>query len=226
MRFLNGLLVIFLLGLPACSTVPTSSSSAASAIAPVTFAPNQPTHIVAKGETLWSISRTYQVDLEDLARLNRLSNEGLLSVGQKLALPFGTPVQQPATNFADTPSADFIWPVQGKILAYFQQKNAGVSNKGIDIATRADQDVVAARSGHVAFVGRMAGYGNTIIIDHADGLSSVYCGPGSVNVKMNDDVTQGTVIAKAGTIPRFANDALHFEIRKRHKPINPLFFLD
>ena len=168
----------------------------------------------------------YQVDLEDLARLNNITVATQISPGQVIALPIGVPAQPSQTNFADTSSSEFIWPAKGKILVYFQQKNDGSANKGIDIAMQDNQDVVASRGGKVAFIGSLAGYGNTIIIDHADGFSSVYCGSNALAVKVNDDVTQGMIIAKAGSLPRASGDTLHFEIRKRHKPINPLFFLD
>jgi murein DD-endopeptidase MepM/ murein hydrolase activator NlpD len=227
MPFLNRFFILLVLGLPACASVQTPSQPIApSTIAQTHLAPGQLTYTIKKGETLWHIARMYQVDLESLARINKINDTRQISTGQVIVLPLDVHSQAPSNNFVDASPSEFIWPAKGIILSYFQQKNSGVANKGIDIAMQNNQDVIATRGGKVVFVGNLAGYGNTIIIDHADGFSSVYCGSNAIDVKINDGVSQGTIIAKAGTLPRAARDTLHFEIRKRHKPINPLFFLD
>ena len=100
------------------------------------------------------------------------------------------------------------------------------SNKGIDILTEPNQDVLASRAGNVIFIDELPGYGKTIIIDHHDGFSSVYCGNSSTGVKIGDEVQQGIVIAKTGQSPRKNSGSLHFEIRKKHKPQNPLYYLN
>jgi murein DD-endopeptidase MepM/ murein hydrolase activator NlpD len=227
MRFINRFFFLVVLGLPACASVQTPSPPASVASAAVQRAvPGQLTHAIKKGETLWHIAKTYRVDLEDLARLNRINDATQIAAGREILLPTGVHAIATSNNFSGAPATDFIWPAKGKILAYFRQKNNGAGNKGIDITTQKNEDVVASRSGKVSFIGTLAGYGNTIIIDHADGFSSVYCGSETILIKLNDDVQQGTAIAKSGTLPRAPGDALHFEIRKRHKPINPLFFLN
>ena len=77
-----------------------------------------------------------------------------------------------------------------------------------------------------AFAGRLSGYGPTLIIDHGNNFSSVYSGADSLLVAADADVAQGAAIAKAGD-PRGPHQGiLHFEIRKRQKPQNPLFYLD
>jgi len=78
----------------------------------------------------------------------------------------------------------------------------------------------------VAFAGSLVGYGKTIIIEHREGVSTVYCGNSSVAVKTGDTVKQGMTIAKAGQTPRQDGSNLHFEIRRKNKPQNPLYYLN
>ncbi|MFH0940483.1 MAG: LysM peptidoglycan-binding domain-containing M23 family metallopeptidase [Candidatus Omnitrophota bacterium] len=214
--FFRSLIIIFLLGLSACATVeqpPAPSSPNQAQLASIE-------HVVAKGETLWRISKIYNAELEDIVRINGLSDSSLIAYGQKIIIPNA---KRANTAVYDN---DFIWPSKGKVIVTFRQKDNGVSNKGIDILTEPNQDVLASRTGKVIFLGELPGYGNTIIIDHRDGFSSLYCGNSSVGVKIGDEVQQGMVVAKTGQTPRKDSGSLHFEIRKKHKPQNPLYYLN
>jgi len=134
---------------------------------------------------------------------------------------------EPTSNFtAGGGTEDFIWPVKGRITAYFRQKTGGINNKGIDISTHDVQDIMASRDGRVVFIGRLTGYGQTIILDHKDGLCTVYCGYAASSVKIGDEVKQGTILAKTGNASGTDTDSFHFEIRRKHRPQNPLFYLD
>ena len=99
-------------------------------------------------------------------------------------------------------------------------------NKGINIQPYSGSDVVAARSGRVVFYAdNFGGYGKTIIIEHEDGLSTVYARNQSVFTKAGESVQKGAVIAKAGSAGRDKNTYLHFEIRKGHIAQNPYYYL-
>ncbi|MDD5018873.1 MAG: peptidoglycan DD-metalloendopeptidase family protein [Candidatus Omnitrophica bacterium] len=230
MSYLKLLAVVWLVaGLSACATTTPPHEHRDSASVSTVYsstASSATTHTVTRGETLWRIARNYQTDPEEIARVNKIPDSTTISVGQKLVIP-GSSRRRATTNFtAGQGTEDFIWPVKGRIAAYFHQQTSGVSNKGIDITTQDIQDVMAARDGRVIFVGRLAGYGETIILDHKDGLSTIYCGYASSCVKLGDDVRQGTTLAKTGSSPARLKDALHFEVRKKHKPQNPLYYLD
>jgi lipoprotein NlpD len=222
------LLVLFsILSLSACATVEQPSSTTAS----IPAAPCIPTkgyaHVVQKGETLWRICKTYNADLEDVVRANRIPESSNIAVGQTIVIPrSNADTVSPQTNFASRGPSDFIWPAKGKIIGQFREKSSGVANKGIDIATDTAQDVLASQDGRVAFIGHLAGYGETLIISHSDEISTVYCGNSSVNVKTGDDVKQGMVIAKTGHSPRLDTGSIHFEIRRKNKPQNPLYYLN
>jgi len=217
-------------GLSACASAPTPQAHQdAIATLPVLSSSSLPvsTHTVVIGETLWRIARMYQTDPEEIARLNKISDSMMISAGQTLMIPGQRKDIAPTSNFTSGGgSEDFIWPVKGRITAYFRQKTGGINNKGIDISTHDVQDIMASRDGRVVFIGRLTGYGQTIILDHKDGLCTVYCGYAASSVKIGDEVKQGTILAKTGNASGTDMDSFHFEIRRKHRPQNPLFYLD
>ncbi len=183
-------------------------------------------HRVERGQTLWRISKIYNVDLDEIVKINRVSDATSIEVGQLIFIPHYQ--QQPTQQY--TPSRysaeDFIWPLRGKVIATFGQTFSNMINKGINIQPYGVHDVVATRSGKVIFYADdFQGFGKTIIIDHGDGLSSIYARNAQVFIKIGDTVQKGTPIAKAGSAGRDNNVYLHFEIRKGHIPQNPYFYL-
>lgn len=222
------ILLILLFGLPACATVTPPSAQKASVSQEAAVPLSGIEHIVAKGETLWRISKIYRVDLEEILNHNKISDGTMISVGQKIYIPDQSVVSPPTpkTNFNNQEDPGFIWPSKGKIVARFKEKINGVANKGIDILTTPTEDVLAASPGKIAFIGELAGYGQTLIIDHGDSISTVYCGNSNIEVKIGDEVKQGMIIAKTGPPLRKNSGSLHFEIRKNYKPQNPLYYLN
>ncbi|MBM3252459.1 MAG: M23 family metallopeptidase [Candidatus Omnitrophica bacterium] len=99
-------------------------------------------------------------------------------------------------------------------------------NKGLNIQSYGNADIIASRSGKVVFYdNNFNDFGKTIIIEHSDGFSTVYARNSRVFIKVGDYVRKGTLIAKAGSTARDKNVYLHFEIRKGHLPQNPYFYL-
>jgi len=181
-------------------------------------------HTVIKGETLWKISKLYAVDIDELVKINHISNVTNIEVGQLVFIPKQKPVKQ--VSFKPVYSEDFIWPVKGKVITAFGQTYNNMVNKGINIQADKPSNVVAARSGKVVFSREnFLCYGNTLIIDHGDNFSTVYARNSQLLVKMGDIVQRGALIAKVGTAGRDKNMYLHFEIRKGHLPQNPYFYL-
>lgn len=137
------------------------------------------------------------------------------------------PAPAPAVAAAGTVSANddeklsWMWPAEGRIVATFDEGR----NKGIDIAGRPGQQVVAAGAGKVMFAGSgIRGYGNLVILKHNNNLLSAYAHNRKIVVKEGDDVAKGQMIAEMGD-----SDAdsvkLHFEIRQQGKPVDPTRFL-
>jgi len=180
-------------------------------------------HRVEKGQTLWRISKTYNIDLDEIARVNRMPDAASIEPGQLIFIPSVQKKQYlPNQSYGE----DFSWPLKGKVIAGFGQIFNDMINKGINIQIVRSQDVIASRSGKVIFYdNNFDNFGRTIIIDHGDGFSTVYARNSEVLVKTGDYVQRGTVIAKVGSYDRDKNTYLHFEIRKGYIPQNPYFYL-
>jgi len=173
-------------------------------------------HRVEKSQTLWRISKIYNVELDEIAKINHISDTANIEVGQLIFIPNRQKQLSVPIRYS---SDDFIWPMRGKVTTAFGQTSNNMINKGINIQPYNNLDVVAARSGRVIFYSDNFGYfGRTLIIDHGDGFSTVYARILEVFIKAGDSVQQGTIIAKTGSY-------LHFEIRKGHIPQNPIFYL-
>lgn len=112
------------------------------------------------------------------------------------------------------------WPVKGTLLHSYTR-----SNKGIDIAGRFGQPVVAASSGRVVYAGGgLRGYGQLVILKHDNQYLSVYAYNSRLFVEEGDWVRRGQKIADMGS-NQSGTDMLHFEIRRQGIPINPMNIL-
>ena len=116
-----------------------------------------------------------------------------------------------------------MWQIRGSIIKRFSL--GALSNKGIDIAAKLGQPVVASRAGEVVYSGNgLAGYGNLIIIKHDDEFLSAYAHNRKIDVKEGTMVAKGQKIAEAGNTAA-KRVMLHFEIRYKGKPVNPENYL-
>lgn len=131
----------------------------------------------------------------------------------------------PTNNLASTDSAEdtvsFQWPTRGNVLAGFDE----VKNKGIDIAGKAGDPVLAAADGKVVYAGSgLRGYGNLVILKHNNTYLTAYAHNQSLLVKEDQAIKRGQKIAEMGN-----SDAdqvkLHFEIRRQGKPVDPAKYL-
>jgi len=140
----------------------------------------------------------------------------------------GEPVTKPvsAAYPAYVPIKEsFSWPVKGYIITPFGV-NGKSRSKGVDIKANEGASVRAAKSGRVVYCDpHLKGFGNTVIIDHGNGLQTVYAYNSAILVKVGDAVERGSVIAKAGSTGRAKEPSLHFEVRKNGEPQNPAYYL-
>jgi lipoprotein NlpD len=121
----------------------------------------------------------------------------------------------------DDEKLSWMWPSDGKIVATFDEGK----NKGIDIAGKMGQQVMAAGSGKVMYAGSgIRGYGNLVIVKHSNSLLSAYAHNRTILVKEGQNVTKGQPIAEMGDSDADAVK-LHFEIRQQGKPVDPAKFL-
>jgi len=191
-------------------------------------------HTVQRGDTLIRIALDNGQNWRDVARWNNLDNPSLIEVGEVLRVvpPQGDGVvARPitagsnASSAASAPAGEdevaWIWPARGTTLAGFDE----LKNKGVDIAGRAGDPVLAAADGRVVYAGSgLRGYGNLVILKHNNTYLTAYAHNQSLLVKEDQAVKQGQKIAEMGS-----TDAdrvkLHFEIRRQGKPVDPARYL-
>ncbi|MDX1334155.1 MAG: peptidoglycan DD-metalloendopeptidase family protein, partial [Gammaproteobacteria bacterium] len=115
------------------------------------------------------------------------------------------------------------WPTTGKVINSYSASQPG--KKGIDIAGKSGQPVVAAAEGKVVYSGSgLKGYGKLIIIKHNNNYFSAYAHNKKIVVKEGSWVKRGNKIAELGNTGA-DRTMLHFEIRRNGKPVNPLGYL-
>lgn len=201
--------------------------------------------VVQPGDTLYSIAWESGRDYQDVARWNRIPPPYVIKPGQRLQLfpPSGAERAQrpepataavataqkksaPATQAPRTPPVStrlsWMWPAQGELLERF---SANGPNKGIDIAGRTGQPIQATEAGQVVYQGGgLRGYGQLIIIKHNDDFLSAYAHCDKIYVKEGDVIKRGQKIADVGSTGT-DRARLHFEIRYRGAPVDPLDYL-
>jgi lipoprotein NlpD len=195
-------------------------------------------HVVGRGENLFRIGKAYGVDYRDLAHENGIDDPAKIEVGQKIFIPGATrrlPVEiiaplsaserQPEAYEVPAGNQRFLWPMRvGTLTSRFGPRN-GSFHDGIDISAPEGTPVYAARDGHVIYSDQIPGYGNIVIVEHADGLSTVYAHNARNEVSQGDFVRQGTELSRVGRTGRTTGSNLHFEIRSQNIARNPLFYL-
>lgn len=116
----------------------------------------------------------------------------------------------------------FDWPLQGRIVSAYGTKEGGITLKGMVLEGSQGQEVRSAERGQVVFVDEsLRGYGKTIIVDHADGYSTVYARNSQILVQAGDRVQKGQVIARVGREGKGDLPQMYFEVRQNSRPLNP-----
>lgn len=197
-------------------------------------------YVVQRGDTLYKISRANNVSVSQLMSMNNLSSPSL-EVGQRLRISSaasspitgstdsnvaGSATPSAASSTDATPASDATsvswgWPVgTTKIITPFS-----ANTRGIDIEGKLGEPVSAAASGSVSYVGNgLRGLGNLILISHSNGFISAYAHNSKLLVKNGQKVSKGQKIAEIGQSDT-SSPRLHFEIRRRGQPVNPLSYL-
>ena len=132
-----------------------------------------------------------------------------------------TSTPEPAkTEIVAEPGIRLSWPAKGKVTGEFSE-----TNKGIDIAGKVGEPVLAAADGKVVYAGNsLRGYGNLVIVKHDNTYLTAYAHNSKLLVKEGDAVRKGQKIAEMGDTDTTAAK-LHFELRVNGKPVNPTPYL-
>ena len=133
--------------------------------------------------------------------------------------PAASPVPEPKAMAG----GKFLMPVNGKLTARFGSVSNGLHNDGINIAAPRGTPVRAAQNGVVAYAGNeLKGFGNLLLIRHANGWMSAYAHNDMLLVKRGDQVKRGQVIARVGSTGNVATPQLHFELRHNTEAVDPV----
>ncbi|RCK31363.1 membrane protein [Thalassospira profundimaris] len=120
----------------------------------------------------------------------------------------------------------FIWPVQGKVVLKYGAGTGGLFNDGINIQANRGTPILAAENGVVTYVGNeLRGFGNLILIKHADNFVTAYAHTENPLVARGDVVTRGQRISSVGTTGAVTFPQLHFEVRNGRKSSDPMKYL-
>ena len=146
--------------------------------------------------------------------------------GQEVALP---PLRgADGSNGAADPAGTrpIAWPLtQAGFITQMREETGGGDHPGLDIAVPSDSYIRSAGAGSVVDAGVDEVYGRYILIDHGDGLRSMYGHASRLFVQAGDRVDRNEVIALSGSTGRSTAPHLHFEIRKDGQPVDPLAYV-
>jgi murein DD-endopeptidase MepM/ murein hydrolase activator NlpD len=197
-------------------------------------------YTVKSGDTISRLAKTYGIEEAKIISSNNLGNT--LKIGQKIILPGAkkiTAIAAPSSSnkytgisvikdLIKTPPAQstsdkMVWPTVGyRITQYFSW-----SHNGLDIGNKTGTPIYAADAGVVetAAGGWNGGYGNTILINHGNGVKTRYGHLSKLFVKAGDEVARGENIGAMGSTGRSTGPHLHFEVVINGKRYNPLNYI-
>jgi lipoprotein NlpD len=189
---------------------------------PAAVTPPVPKKTGPKGDKRpYSDSTLAELQRPDNGKPEQLASVAPAPAPAPVAVPPTLPPTLPAPAVAEDEKLSWIWPADGKVVATFDEGK----NKGVDIAGKSGQAVVAAGAGKVMYAGSgIRGYGNLVIVKHNNSLLSAYAHNRTIVVKEGQTVGKGEKIAEMGDSDTDAVK-LHFEIRQQGKPVDPSKFL-
>lgn len=203
--------------------------------------PGPPTYRVRRGDNLYRIALAHGMSTQEIAALNGLRQPYTIYPGQELRVrgepvivadrgPVSTPAPPPPSGRPAPPpppppsaptSVSFQWPLDGQVIARFNDGDLRLD--GIRIRARMGEPVRAAAAGEVVYAGNeLQGYGELVLIRHADRWVTAYGLNSRIRVAVGDQIAAGQHIADAGASGATEEPALHFEIRRGVQPVDPL----
>jgi LysM repeat protein len=178
-------------------------------------------HTVKSGDTLQTISKKYNADLDDILSYNDIPANAKLTLGDTIIIPDGVVASAstavvPSGSTQTVTSGYFIRPIVGGT------KSQGIHGyNGVDLAAPVGTPIRASADGTVILSrtsGYNGGYGLYVVIKHANGTQTLYAHMSRVNVAVGEVLKQGEVIGAVGNTGRSTGPHLHFEVRGARNP--------
>lgn len=191
---------------------------------------------VSEGESVERLSSLYGTKIDQICAVNAIDPGLPLSSGREVFLPgadYAAVIQiesgmvKIASGREHLLQNTLMWPVRGRVSSLFGWRSlsyasAGSFHSGLDIMAPYGRAIVSAMDGVVVYSGWMGGYGKTVVIDHADGITTLYGHCSDLAVQKGDQVYSGQLISYVGSTGRSTGNHLHFEVRKNSFPVDPL----
>ncbi|ABO51675.1 peptidase M23B [Desulforamulus reducens MI-1] len=186
-------------------------------------------HRIASGETLSHIAGQYDITMAELMKANGLANPDFIKIGATLVVPNREAVSEAVVSATSNQKGKiqiggWAWPVAGEITSHFGIRGDR-PHEGVDIGASSGATIVAAEQGRVVWAAPRGTYGLTVILDHGNGIRSLYAHCSKLLVTEGQQVDRDQPIARVGNTGRSAGPHLHMEILRQGIPLDPLLFL-
>lgn len=158
------------------------------------------------------------LQIELAARVRPLQRAQLSELAATLTTPPSPPPPPPPPP-AKTPET-FAFPADGPITSPYGRR-WGRAHQGVDIDAPTGSSIVAAQGGTVNLAGWKNGYGNTVIIDHGNGVSTLYAHQSRIGVQAGEQVERGQFLGTVGATGQVTAAHLHYEVHMNGVPRNP-----
>jgi len=183
-------------------------------------------HRVVRGDSVWKLGRIYGVSVNSIAKANNLTDPARIRSGQCLIIPIGEPVTAGPQGVASSTSLSLNWPlpVRGRISSRFGPR-WGKFHTGVDIAVPSGTAILAAAPGKVTYAAALGAYGRLIIVEHENGSQTWYAHASRILVQRGQHVAIGEKLGLVGSSGHSTGSHLHFEVRLRGEPHDPLNYI-
>lgn len=194
-------------------------------------------HTVKKYESIKSLASCYQVTPDTIISANKdigsKPEKGAvlyipMSIDPEIScyddvLLYGKKSNREKSS-RKTETLQFVWPAKGSLISQFGIYN-GIRHEGIRIALKKGSNVYAVADGKVLFASAHGAYGNTVILQHSKDYISIYSHLDLIIAKEGGTMKQGQRVGLSGDTGGTEKPSLHFELREKSKPVDPLKLL-
>src|SRR5215471_3172677 len=163
--------------------------------------------------------------IEQLYALRSTAMSGAASIGIGMDLTDAT-----TRDWVRMAAAPTLWPVDGRITSSFGQRtdpfnDEGAFHRGVDISSQIGTPVIAPADGVIRFADLMNGYGRAIVVDHGQGITTLYGHLSGFGVANGQVIHRGDILGYVGISGRSTGPHLHYEVRIFNTPVNPYKYL-